>query len=113
MLYKFVFILNCDECMHSCIQVVVERHHHANKPLYFFILDCHAINDIDVSGQAAIESVYKMLFANNDILFIMTGVKYPVMKHLLRSHLLDLIGRHHFFNTVCVCFNFFFQIYHK
>ena len=85
-------------------QVVLHRWtHRARKPIYFFILDCQAMNDIDTSGIAAIEAIHKMLKANKVVL-LMAGVKYPVMKHLLRSHLIDMVHAHHFFHTSFVNF---------
>ncbi|ETO30696.1 sulfate transporter [Reticulomyxa filosa] len=81
------------------IQVVVERHRRSAKQLYFLILDCSAINDMDSSGVLALDNAHKHLDQNN-VALILTDVKYPVMKLIKRSHLLKLIGIDRIFHNV-------------
>ncbi|ETO16763.1 sulfate transporter [Reticulomyxa filosa] len=83
----------------SAVQVLIERHRRRGILLYFFILDCQAINDIDSSGVLALDTIYKYLNTNS-IVLLLTGVKYPVMKLLKRSHLSKLIGEDHVFADV-------------
>jgi len=89
---------NCNY-LKRAIQVLVERNRRFGKPVYWLMLDCHAMNDLDSSGVLALDSVSKYLQINQ-IVLVLTDLKYPVMKLLKRSHLVDLIGRDHFFHSV-------------
>ncbi|ETO18940.1 sulfate permease, partial [Reticulomyxa filosa] len=87
------------EFFKRAVQALVQRHRRLNKPVYYFILDCHAVNDLDSSGVLAIDNVVKY-FKQNRILFILTGIKYPVLKLIKRSHLKSLLDHQHIFYNV-------------
>ncbi|ETO27873.1 sulfate transporter [Reticulomyxa filosa] len=89
---------NCNY-LKRAVQVLVARNRRHTKPLYYFMLDCHAMNDLDSSGVLALDIIAKYLH-QNQIVLILTGVKYPVMKIIKRSHLVGLIGVNHFFHSV-------------
>ncbi|ETO18301.1 sulfate transporter [Reticulomyxa filosa] len=86
---------NCNY-LKRAVQVLVDRNRRHNKRLLYFILDCHAMNDLDSSGVLALDTVAKYLHQNR-IILMMAGLKYPVMKVIKRSHLANLIGTEHFF----------------
>jgi len=83
----------------QAVQTIVTRHHRFHKELFIFILDCLAINDIDSSGVVALDSVYKMLQQYN-IVFMLCGVKYPMLKQLRRTTFIQQIGTYHFFHGI-------------
>jgi len=83
----------------QAVQTIVLRHHNFNKELYIFILDCLAINDIDSSGVVALDAIHKMLTQSN-IIMMLCGVKYPVLKQLRRTSFISSIGNYHFFHGV-------------
>jgi len=88
---------NCN-FMKRAVQVLVERNRRQGKRTYYFILDCYAMNDLDSSGVLALDTVFKYL-QQNQIVLLLTGVKYPVMKLIKRSTLVELIGADHFFDS--------------
>jgi ABC-type transporter Mla MlaB component len=89
---------NCN-FLKRAVQVLVERNRRQGKRIFYFILDCQSMNDLDSSGVLALDIVEKYL-AQGQIVLILTGVKYPVMKLIKRSNLVELIGVDHFFNSV-------------
>jgi len=62
-------------------------------------LDCQGMNDLDSSGILALDMVYKFLEQNRIKLYLI-NLRYPVMKLIKRSHVVDLIGVDHFFLSV-------------
>ncbi|ETO31286.1 sulfate transporter [Reticulomyxa filosa] len=81
------------------IQVLVQRNRRLNKPFHYFVLDCHAMNDLDSSGVLALDNIVKYL-RQNRIIFLLTDIKYPVMKLIKRSHLSSLLNYEHIFYNV-------------
>merc|ERR1719495_3155078 len=63
----------------NCVQTILERHQWFNKPVFFFVVDMHAVNNIDWSGIEALSAMRKMC-AKKGIQVYFTGVKYRLVK---------------------------------
>jgi SulP family sulfate permease len=67
----------------------------ANPAVRHVILECPAVNTIDVSGLESLEAINRRL-ADGGITFHLSEVKGPVMDRLKRSHFLEeLTGKVH------------------
>jgi len=67
----------------------------ANPAIRHVILECPAVNTIDVSALESLEAINRRL-ADGGVTFHLSEVKGPVMDQLKRSHLLqELSGKVH------------------
>ena len=67
----------------------------ANPDIRHVILECAAVNDIDISALESLEAINKRL-KDGEINFHLSEVKGPVMDRLQRSHFLEeLTGKVH------------------
>jgi SulP family sulfate permease len=90
-----VFFGNAEYLHHSVLELLDAEHPHPAV----LVLVCDAMSDIDVTGIDALRELITDIH-HRGVELRMCRVKGPVHDALLESHIVDLVGPEHFYDSV-------------